>query len=42
VIPPLRGYHWLRRHKTIKMTPPKLCALVDKQWSIFELLERVA
>jgi hypothetical protein len=36
------SYNWCRKHETIKMTPVQTSGLADKQWTILELLERVA
>jgi transposase-like protein/IS1 family transposase len=35
-------YNWCRKHETIKMTPAQAAGVADKQWTILELLERVA
>ncbi|MDZ4656656.1 MAG: hypothetical protein SH868_03655 [Bythopirellula sp.] len=34
--------NFCRKHETIKMSLPQTSALADKQWTILELLERVA
>jgi hypothetical protein len=34
-------YKFSRKHETIKRTPAMVVAIVDRQWTVLELLERV-
>ena len=35
-------YNFCRKHETIKQTPAQASGIADRQWTILELLERVA
>jgi hypothetical protein len=35
-------YNFCRKHETIKQTPAMAAGIADRQWTVIELLERVA
>jgi hypothetical protein len=35
-------YNFCRKHETIKQTPAMAAGIADKQWTVLELLGRVA